>query len=83
MRDEIFSGSVYRDLSIPTLDDFVQPSILWNYWDAAKKTTFVNNVAEHLKVVKSEAIKSLQVDVFKFVDTDLGDRIEQAIKPPN
>jgi catalase len=37
--------------------DFEQPRSLWNMWSDAEKTTFVNNVAGHLKGVTNNYIK--------------------------
>ncbi|PPQ66162.1 hypothetical protein CVT26_010885 [Gymnopilus dilepis] len=79
-RQEIFDGSVFRDLSVVTPDDFVQPRILWEkVWNAAEQQTFIDNVSDHLKVVTSPEIKQNQLLVFDQVDHDLAQRVAKAI----
>ncbi|PPQ73471.1 hypothetical protein CVT26_010170, partial [Gymnopilus dilepis] len=82
-RQEIFDGSAYRDLSMVTADDFVQPRYLWEtVWNDAQKQTFVDNVSGHLKVVKNPAIIQNQLLVFYEVDPILAERIAKAIGVP-
>jgi catalase len=80
-RDEIFDGSVYRDMPLPSdlsARDFQQPKALWDLWTDDEKTTFVNNISPHLGAA-SLAVKINQLFVFNAVDRRLAERIAHAM----
>ncbi|KIK57498.1 hypothetical protein GYMLUDRAFT_246844 [Collybiopsis luxurians FD-317 M1] len=80
-RQEHFDGSVYRDLSEITVDDFVQPRDLWlRVWNDKERETFVENVSEHLKLVQNKTIQYNQLLIFCHVNEDLAARVASAIK---
>lgn len=50
------SGPVSFDWKIVIanpVDDFVQPLVLWNYWDETEKEAFISNVSNSLKLIKN------------------------------
>jgi len=78
-RHERFDGTVYRELTIISVDDFVQPRALWNYWNDSEKEAFISNVSGSLIHIKNPDILVNQLLVFYQVDPEIARRIYDRI----
>ncbi|KAI9291444.1 catalase [Neoconidiobolus thromboides FSU 785] len=74
-----YDGKMGRYLNKVTIDDFKQARDLYQSLDKGQKDRLIMAISDHLKDAKA-FIRSRQIEIFKKVDKDYGQRVEEQIK---